>query len=146
MLENSTRAGSYEFQHWKGQQKWCFIFSTSLHCSVVKVALSVRNVYSEKLCFFDLREWTFQNIFTNSNKIGTEISDFWSIHEGVSSFDSNLQHRFFPEATHVQTFKHCFLTAPSVRTKLQKKKIKQRENNAQSAYASNWFKKRITLW
>jgi hypothetical protein len=57
-----------------------------------------------------------------------------------SSFDPNLQHRFFPEATHVQTFKHCFLTAPSVRTKLPKKKRRQRENNAQSAYASKWFK------
>lgn len=125
MLENSTRAGSYEFQYWKGQQNWCFIFSTSLHCSVVKGAPnSVRNVYSEKYCFFfrfegmDVPKHFYKQQQNWHGNIWLLV-DSWRM---KSSFDPNLQHRFFPEATHVQTFKHCFLTAPSVRTKLPKKK------------------------
>ena len=143
MLENSTRAGSYEFQHWKGQQNWCFIFSTSLHCSVVKGAPnSVRNVYSEKYWFFfpiwgNGRSKTFLQTAT---KLARKYLTSGRFMKDEIIIWPKFTASIFPWGNACSNVQTLFFNSAFCKNKITQKKRRQRENNAQSAYASKWFK------
>ena len=106
----STSVGISESQHWKSQQKMMCPFFYKLPLLHCQRSLSVRKINSEKTVFFQFGglSKTFGEKKNEHYKFGTEISHFWSIHDGSIIRPKLTSPSSFPEEKHVQTFKHVF--------------------------------------